>query len=88
MRHDFGPDTAVEVKYPLNREQHDGDRSMWPWLPGTIVEQVGADEWLVCVVDDRLAALDDGSAPAAGTPDEDLCYPCCYRNSEELRLPG
>ena len=38
---DFSSETAVEVKYPLTREQHDGDRSAWPWLPGT--------EWLVCV---------------------------------------
>ena len=38
--------------------------------------------------DPALAFLDDGTVPPPGTPDEDLCYPCCFRDASELRLPG
>jgi hypothetical protein len=45
----FEPGTQVEVKYPRTRAEHDGDRSAWPWLPGTVLEQCGPDEWAVDV---------------------------------------
>ena len=84
-RNDFGEGQAVEVRYPLTREQQAGDRNCWPWLSGWIVEKVGADEYRVCVVDNRVAELEDGSRPPAGTPDDELYWPCCYRDSSELR---
>ena len=33
----FPDDTLVEVRYPRNRQKELGDRSAWPWLPGTIL---------------------------------------------------
>ncbi len=35
----------------------------------------------------EVAVLEDGSQPPDGTPDDDLCYPICFRDSSELR-PG
>ena len=64
----FEPDTPVFVRFPLTREQQDGDRGAWPWLSGVILEQVGADEYRVCVVDDRVAELEDGTGPPPARP--------------------
>jgi hypothetical protein len=33
----------------------------------------------------ELARLDDGSPVPAGTADEDLFYPCCFRDASEIR---
>jgi hypothetical protein len=41
----YPDDSAVYVRFPLTREQRDGDRAAWPWLPGTIVQRCGPDEW-------------------------------------------
>ena len=49
-----------------------GDRSLWPWLPGSIVSQGGPDEWYVCVEVRALATLEDGRPPLAGTAEPDL----------------
>ncbi len=70
----FPEDTPVLVRYPLTRDQERGDRSAWPWLPGTIVEQCGPDEWQVCVVVDELARNQNGEP----------WFPCCFRDSSEL----
>jgi hypothetical protein len=32
----FPDDIAVEVRYRLNRQEGLGDRSAWPWLPGSM----------------------------------------------------
>lgn len=37
-----------------------------PWLPGTIVEQCGPDEWYVCVVACELAVLEDDGQDGGG----------------------
>ena len=76
---------AVEVRYPRDKREERGDRSAWPWLPGTILSQCGPDEWYVCVEARELARLDDGSPAPAGTADEDLFYPCCFRDGSEIR---
>ena len=70
----FPDDSCVEVRYPRTRQEEYGDRAAWPWLPGSIVEQCGPDEWRVCVEDRGVAVLRDGRpAPAGhGVPDPAL----------------
>ena len=63
-------------------------RETWPWLPGTIEQQCGPDEWLVTIEDRRLAELDDGSPAPEGTADDDLLFPQCFRESSEIRRFG
>ena len=81
-------DTPVMVRYPCTPEQERGDRAAWPWRPGTILQQVGPDEWQVCVEDMAVAVRKDGSKPTPRTPKNKLFYPLCYRDSSELRLRG
>ena len=33
--------------HPRNKQEEQDDRSAWPWLPGSILEQCGPDEWRV-----------------------------------------
>ncbi len=63
--------SAVEVRYPLTREQQQGDRSAWAWLAGTVLERCGPDEWRVRVDAREL--------------EEDGTFPVCYRAASELR---
>jgi hypothetical protein len=44
----FPDQSPVEVRYPRSKQEEQGDRERWPWLPGSIVEQCGPDEWYVC----------------------------------------
>ena len=95
----FPDESEVLVRYPVHPgpERQPGqsqaehlaalraERETWPWLPGTIEQQCGPDEWLVTIEDRRLAELDDGSPAPDGTPDEDLLFPQCYRDSSELQ---
>ena len=81
----FPEDSAVLVRYPRTRQEGVGDRSEWPWLPGLILSQCGPDKWHVCVEASELAALDDGGPAPDGTADEDLFYPCCFRDATEIR---
>jgi hypothetical protein len=71
----FPGDSPVEVRYPRSEQEERGDRSAWPWLPGTIMEQCGLDEWQVCVEVRELVTLEDGSPAPDGTADDDLFYP-------------
>ena len=41
----FPDDSLVEVRYPRDLQEELGDRSGWPWLPGSILGQCGPDEW-------------------------------------------
>jgi hypothetical protein len=84
----FAEDVAVMVKYPRTTEEERGDRVAWPWLPGTVLQQCGPDEWQVCVEDLAVAVRKDGSRPTPRTPKNKLFYPLCYRDSSELRLRG
>ena len=81
----FPDESRVEVRYPRSKPEEQGDRERWPWLPGTIVEQGGPDEWYVCVVTRELAVLEDGLPVAGSTPGDDLFFLCCFRDSSEIR---
>jgi hypothetical protein len=37
----FPDENPVEIRYPRSKQEEQGDRSRWPWLPGTIAEQCG-----------------------------------------------
>jgi hypothetical protein len=78
-------ETPVLVRYPRTTEEERGDRARWPWLPGTILERCGPDEYRVCVEVRELAVRRDGSKPTPRTPRNRLYYPCCYRDSSELK---
>jgi len=82
----FVEDTPVMVRYPRTPEQERGDRAAWPWLPGTVVQQVGPDEWQVCVEDMAVAVRKDGSKPTPRTPSNRLYYPLCFRDASEIKL--
>ena len=81
----FPDDSPVKVRYPRNKQEEQGDQSAWPWLPGSILEQCGPDEWHVCVHVRELAILSDGGPAPAGTAAGDLHYPCCFRDASEIR---
>jgi hypothetical protein len=74
----FPDGSPVEVRYPRNRREEWGDRSLWPWPPGSIVEQCGPDEWYACVEVRELATLEDGRPALGGTADDDLFFPCWW----------
>src|ERR1035441_9254924 len=57
----------------------------WPRLPGSIVEQCSPDEWYVCVEVRELAVLRDGRRAPRRTASRNLYYPCCFRDSSEIR---
>jgi hypothetical protein len=84
----FAEDDAALVKYPRSKDEERGDRADWPWLPGTILEQCGPDEWQVCVEDMSVAVREDGSKPTPRTPKNKLFYPLCFRDSSEIKLRG
>jgi hypothetical protein len=84
----FVEDTPVMVRYPRTREQERGDRAGWPWLPGTILDQCGPDEWKAVIAVRELATLEDGSPAPEGTAEDDLWFPVCFRDASEIRLPG
>jgi hypothetical protein len=77
-------DDLVEVRYPLPGSDQ-GNRSSWPWLPGTIFTVCGPDEWQVCVEVRELATLEDGRPAQPNIPDHELFYPVCFRDSSEIR---
>ena len=81
----YEEDDEVLVKFPLTQAQCDGERASWPWVPGWITGVCGPDEWVVCVHDPALAVMEDGRVPPPGTPEQDLLYPVCYRDSSEIR---
>ena len=81
----FPDDSLVEVRYPRNLQEEQGDRSAWPWLPGSILSKCGPDEWYVCVEVRELATLDDGGPVPVWRTDGELFYPCCFRDASEIR---
>ena len=81
----FPDETPVLVRYPRDKQEERGDRETRPWLPGYIVQRCGPDEWQVCVEAREVAVTEDGSTPPADAPDDELLFPCCYRDSSELR---
>ena len=81
-------ETPVFVRYPRTPEEERGDRAKWPWLPGTILEQCGPDEWRVVIEDMSVAVRKDGSRPTPRTPRNRLYYPLCFRDASEIKLAG
>lgn len=88
----FPDESTVAVRYPAPgalpvRLPGTGleDRAAWPWLPGTILAQCGPEEWRVAVEVRELATLGNGTPAPEDTADEDLYYPVCFRNPDELR---
>ena len=79
----FPDDSAVEVRYPRARRSRVTGRVAV--AAGINCKQCGPDEWRVCVEARELAMLDDGSPAPTGTADEDLFYPCCFRDASEIR---
>lgn len=67
----FPDETPVQVRYPLTSEQEHSDREAWPWLPGSILQRCGPDEWSVAVAVPELETVDG--------------FPVCFRDSTELR---
>ena len=91
----FPDESPVGVRYPCSKQEEQGDREQWPWLPGAIVEQCsrqetivgqcGPQEWYVCVEVRELAVLRDGRRAPRGTASRNLYYPCCFRDGSEIR---
>jgi hypothetical protein len=72
----FPDESPVEVRYPRSKQEEQGDRERWPWLPGTIVEQCGPDEWYVYIEVRELAVLRDGRRAPRGIVSRNLiCQP-------------
>jgi hypothetical protein len=85
----FPDDSAVEVRYPATRDEDRAEvRETWPWLPGSVAGQCGPDEWHIIVEVRALALLEDGSPAPEDTPDDDLWFPGCFRDSSEIRKRG
>lgn len=75
----YEPGTQVEVRYPRSKQEEKGNRAAWPWLPGTVEEVCGPDEWSIVVEADEVAVLEGA----------DLYYPMCLRDRSEIReVPG
>ena len=81
----FPNESPVEVRYLRSKQEEQADRERWPWLPGTIVKQCGPDEWYVCIEVREMAVLRDGRRAPRGTASRNLYYPCCFRDSSEIR---
>ncbi len=81
----YPDESPVVVRYPRSKQEEHGDREQWPWLPGTILEQCGPDEWYVCVEVRELAVLPTGGVHRARPLSRNLYYPCCYRDGSEIR---
>ncbi len=82
----FPDESPVEVRYPRSKQEEQADRGTWPWLPGSIAEQCGPDQWYVCVEVRELAVLyADGRRAPRGTASRNLYYPCCFRDGAEIR---
>jgi hypothetical protein len=79
----FPDESPVGIRYSCSKQEEQGDREQWLWLPGTVVEQSGPDEWYVCVEARELAVLRDGRRAPRGTASHRLYYPCCFRGSSE-----
>jgi hypothetical protein len=81
----FPDDSAVLVRYPVDGHRPASDRQTWPWLAGTIKQQCGPmngwPRWRTGAWPNWKTA----ARPPAGTPDGDLLFPQCYRDSSELR---
>jgi hypothetical protein len=85
---EYAEETPVEVRYPRSKAEEKGDRAAWPWLPATVLEVCGPDEWRVCIEVPALAVRADGSRATPKTPHGKRYYPCCFRGASEIRPRG
>lgn len=83
----YPDDSPVLTRYPGPDRAASADREAWPWLPGSIVQQCGPDEWQVCVESEEAAVREDGSPVTPDTPADERYYPLVFRDSGELREP-
>jgi len=75
----FPDETPVLGGSRATSREKRGSREAWPWLPGTVLQQCGPDEWQVCVEVRELAYPEGG----------ELWYPCCIRDAGEAEAaPG
>ena len=81
----YPDEMAVLVRYPRDKAEEKAGRESWPWLPGTIVQRCGPDEWEVCVDAREVAMPGDGTRPPEDVPGDQVLYPCCFRDASELR---
>lgn len=82
----FSDGLWVLTRYPAPDMTHETPRESWPWWVATIEQQCGPDEWQLMVWGRELAELEDGSPAPEGTPEDELLYPLCFRDQEEIRL--
>lgn len=82
---EFEEGTRVLVKYPAPGQDHTAPRESWPWMPGTVEEVCGPDEWLIAVESRDVATAEDGTPAPADADDEDVWFPMCFRDSSEIR---
>lgn len=81
----FEEGTPVLVRYPAPGMTHETPRESWPWVPGTVEEVCGPDEWLIAVESRDVATAEDGTPAPADADDDDLYFPMCFRDSSEIR---
>jgi hypothetical protein len=81
----FPDGSSVLTPFPLRSMTAETPRESWPWITGVIEQQCGPDEWQVTITDRSMAELEDGTAAADGTPEEEVFYPGCFRDASEIR---
>lgn len=81
----FEVGTRVLVRYPRSKQEEQGDRAAWPWMPGTVEEVCGTDEWLIVVESRDVATDEDGGPAPADADDAEVWFPMCFRSADELR---
>ena len=81
----FPDESPVEVRYPRSKQEEQSDREQWPWLPGTIVEQCGPDEWYVYIEVRDWPCCGMAGGRRAALPAVTSTIPCCFRDGSEIR---
>jgi hypothetical protein len=71
----FPDESEVRTPFPLPHQDHTVPRELWSWLPASVVQQCGPDEWQLVVEDDRVSFIEDG----------ELVYPLVFRDASEIR---
>ena len=80
----FPDESPVEVRYPRSKQEEQGDRERWPWLPASIVDSAARTNG-TCVSRSASWPCCAMACARRGTASRNLCYPCCFRDSSEIR---
>lgn len=84
----FPAGAMVLIRYPAPGMNAADTRDAWPWWLGSVECQGAPDEWQILVMG-RVLGMDAFGQPApAGTPDEEMYFPLCFRDSSEIRPCG